>query len=133
MKKLILTFLAALCCMSGFADGIKIDNIYYNIDNTHKTASVTFTGETYIEESEYTGSIKIPSTVSYNNQVYSVTSIRDNAFYSCSNLTSIIIPSSVTSIGKGAFQGCSGLTSITIPNCVTSIEDYAFTKCNYEV
>ncbi|MCQ2129071.1 MAG: hypothetical protein MJZ08_06550 [Bacteroidaceae bacterium] len=80
MKKLIFTFFAALCCMSGFANGIKIDNIYYFLYNTDKTATVTYTGATFKEESEYTGSINIPSTVTYNNQVYSVTRIIGYAF-----------------------------------------------------
>ena len=42
----------------------------------------------------------------------SVTSIGDDAFSSCSSLTSITIPNSVTSIGDKAFWGCTGLTFI---------------------
>ena len=51
------------------------------------------------------------------------------AFYGCSGLTSLTIPSGVTSIGEDAFEGCSGLTSLTIPSGVTSISDGAFEYC----
>ena len=52
------------------------------------------------------------------------------AFYGCSGLTSLTIPSGVTSISDLAFEGCSGLTSLTIPSSVTSIGDKAFYGCS---
>ena len=58
-----------------------------------------------------------------------VTEIGDEAFSGCSGLTSLTLPSSVTSIDDGAFEGCSGLTSLTIPSSVTSIGDWAFHGC----
>ena len=60
----------------------------------------------------------------------SVTSIGEGAFYGCSGLTSLIIPSSVTEIGELAFYGCSGLTSLTIPSGVTSIDGGTFQDCS---
>ena len=61
-----------------------------------------------------------------------VTSIGDDAFYDCSNLTAINIPenSRLTSIGNNAFNNCSSLKSITIPESVTSIGEYAFSGCS---
>ena len=56
----------------------------------------------------------------------SVTSIGDEAFYSCSGLTSVTIGNSVTSIGDRAFYECRGLTSVTIGNSVTEIGRRAF-------
>ena len=58
-----------------------------------------------------------------------VTSIDYQTFYGCSGLTSLTIPSGVTSISSYAFYGCSGLTSLTIPSGVTSISDCAFYGC----
>ncbi len=72
------------------------------------------------------GEITIPSTLGRRL----VTGIGDYAFYGCSGLTSVTIPSSVTSIGEGAFRGCSGLTSVTIPSSVTSIGYTAFSGCS---
>ena len=59
----------------------------------------------------------------------SVTSIGREAFYCCCGLTSLSIPSSVTSIGYSAFFRCTGLTSLTIPSSITSIGVYAFSNC----
>ena len=56
--------------------------------------------------------------------------IGECAFYGCSSLTSINIPSSVTSIGERAFLGCSSLTSVNIPSSVTSIGGSAFSGCS---
>ena len=58
------------------------------------------------------------------------TKIRRYAFYECSSLTSIVIPSGVTSIGSDTFYGCSSLTSIEIPSSVTSIGGNAFYRCS---
>jgi len=59
-----------------------------------------------------------------------IASIGDNAFYDCSNLTSVTIPNSVTSIGYRAFYSCSSLTSVIIGNSVTSIGNNAFWSCS---
>ena len=60
----------------------------------------------------------------------SVTSIGERAFCNCSSLTSVDIPSSVKSIGEVAFGCCSSLTSINIPSSVTEIREYAFLSCS---
>ena len=60
----------------------------------------------------------------------SVTGIGEEAFWACTNFTSITIPNSVTSIGDGAFSSCINLTDICIPNGVTSIGKYVFGECS---
>ena len=59
-----------------------------------------------------------------------VTSIEEEAFCDCSNLTSISIPNTVTVIRDDAFHGCSRLTSVLIPDSVTSIGSNVFSECN---
>ena len=53
----------------------------------------------------------------------------DYAFYGCSGLTSLTLPSSVTKIGCYALFNCIGLTSLTLPSSVTEIGEHAFLNC----
>lgn len=77
----------------------------------------------------YSGSISIPAAVTYNSQSYNVTSVSNNAFKNCYNLTSLNL-GSVTSLGDWAVSGCSKLTSITIPNTVTSVGTSVLMDCS---
>ena len=61
---------------------------------------------------------------------HGIITIGDNAFWFCTELTSITIPDSVTNIGEWAFSGCTSLESITIPNSVTKIGYDAFDYCS---
>ncbi len=132
MKKLFTLFLALVASMSAiYASDKQVDGIWYDFNESNKTATVTYRGRSYDSyNNEYSGSVIIPSSVTYNDTTYSVTSIGDDAFYECYSLTSITIPNSVTSIGKQAFQYCSSLASITIPNSVTNIGNNAFAGCS---
>ena len=58
-----------------------------------------------------------------------LTSIEEEAFYGCDNLSSVVIPNSVTTIGENAFSGCASLASLDIPNSVIKIGDIAFNDC----
>ena len=58
-----------------------------------------------------------------------VTTIGEDAFCGCVNLTEIILPEGITSIGTNALFWCQKLTDIILPDSVTSISDYAFQCC----
>ena len=59
----------------------------------------------------------------------SVTEIREHAFFGCTGLTGVTLPSSLQKIEIIAFKNCSGLTSIVIPASVNTIETQAFANC----
>ena len=124
MKKLMMILCTILCAnilaaQSFTSGGLKYEVIYYSysVRVAHQSSSAI------------SGSVVIPSTVTYNGTTYSVTSIGGWAFYCCSGLTSVTIPNSVTSIGVGAFSGCSGLVSVVIGDGITNIGSSLFENC----
>lgn len=124
-----MTIATLLCSLPMSAHDCEVDGIYYNLDNTNLTATVTYKGSrptiSFREEA-----VILPKRFSYSGATYSVTSIGDSAFYNYTGLTSITIPNSVMSIGNNAFENCRKLSTITIPNSVTCIGNFAFSRCS---
>ena len=105
--------------------------LYYNITSDNTVCVTYYSSDNDFQNNNYvSGAVVIPSSVTNNGTIYSVTSIGNDAFENCSGLTSVTIPNSVTSIGEWAFWECSGLTSVTIGNSVTSIGEAAFSWCS---
>jgi len=119
----------ALCITaSTWAYDFTVNGIYYNITSAtspYKVA-VTVAGS---GGNSYSGSVIIPSSVTYNSINYAVTSVGTYAFASSTGLTSVSIPLTVTSIEDWAFVSCSGLSNVTIPASVTAIGDGIFWGC----
>ena len=122
-QRTFLFLLVLLSTLTASAYDAYIDGIYYNLNSSTNKATITF------GDNQYTGSVTIPETISYDGVTYSVTEIGDSTFFKCSNMKSVIIPNSVVSIGSRAFFK-SGITSIDIPNSVTEIGYYAFGSCH---
>ena len=108
MKKQLLFILMILLPMVANAHDIAVKNvdgvtIYYNYINNRTELAVTYRDTS---KGEYTGNVIIPEEVTFMSATRKVTSISNDAFNKCSNLTSITIPNSVTSIGNSAFSEC---------------------------
>ena len=120
--KHLCVMLVALVATTANAQDFVVDGIFYNIlSMDDKTVEVTN------NPNDYEGDITIPSEVTYDGNIYTVTAIGDYAFSVCYALTSVEMPS-VTAIGNNAFSACSALTSVKIPSA-TTIDDYAFNNC----
>lgn len=71
------------------------------------------------------------------NIISGVTTLTENAFFSCKNLEKVSFPNTLTTIGKNAFQNCSNLKKtrgsdddiFIIPEGVQNIDNGAFLLC----
>ena len=117
----------------GKADGghrfVKIDDTNFYIDDIKYTISQGDLHVSGYDSEHFKGEAKFITTLKYDGREMHVVEIVQKAFYGCTSITSVVIPSSVTSIGEWAFYGCTNLTSAPIPSSVTSIGERAFQGC----
>ncbi len=93
-----------------------VKNPYHRVEKNGRITITAYTG--------YESIIEIPSTL----DGMPVTVIGEEAFKNCP-AERIIIPNTVTYIDWFAFYGCTNLCEITIPSSVTSIAHGAFDLC----
>lgn len=119
-----------------------VDNSGIKIKEDELPASVTSIADGAFTWTKL-GTLKMPNVTSIGNEAFSgcynltsvtfpscLTSIGNEAFSGCYNLTSVTFPSGLTSIGTNAFYNCDALTSITLPSSLTSIGNNAFNSCD---
>ncbi len=100
---------------------IMSDNIRYALNNNVATvARQPISNET---------SIIIPTSITYKNNVYSVTRIGGSAFSNNTSLATVTIPDSITAIEGYVFSGCTSLKDVIMSKNVTSLGHAAFGDC----
>ncbi len=109
-----------------FAYKYEGSTLYYNIIDTTsvEVASQEYSPENYSKLRKVT----IPNTVEFNDTIYQVIGIGDNAFAGAKHLKQINFESenSILYINQGAFAGCQQLTYFEIPTAVTEISPFSF-------
>lgn len=121
-KSLLLLSLTVAFAMQASAQDFSVDGLDYSVSDADNN-EVAVSG---YEGNDLSGDLDIPSTVDYNGTTYTVTSINNQAFMSCSGLSSIYIPSTVKSVGIFAFWNCTGVTELTLEDGVENIGFGAF-------
>lgn len=124
-KPLSILLLVIISALWTSASAVEIDGIYYYLEGDE--ATVTNKAQDHVGRSRsdytnaYSGSITIPSTVTYEGDTYTVRNIQQYAFYNCPDLKAIIIPSTVTSIAMinwngnvSCFNDCTSLKTFIV-------------------
>lgn len=133
LRTILLTLALVGTTTTTLAYDFRVNGICYNKNGNKATVTylyMYYSGSIAIYESDYSGNVVIPETVTYDGSDYTVTAIGDRAFIGCTELTRVTIPETVTTIATNAFYNCSSLPSITLPHSISVINDYAFFNCS---
>ena len=110
------------------------NGLYYEVDywnNNPEATVVSSYGNDYSGVVEIPATVTTLVYVDYEEyeMTFPVTAIADEAFRACDQLTQVVLPNSIRSIGRNAFYGCSALSNINLPTSLTSIASTAFGYC----
>ena len=118
MRKLSFLLITLVACFTltraEIIKRVNIGDLYYNLDTENKTAEVTSENDGYWSTKITTADI--PSSVPYNDENYSVTSIGMEAFWE-SDLTSIICKAvDLPTLGDEVFSGVPKNIPLYVPD-----------------
>jgi hypothetical protein len=121
---LALTMFSLLWGQQVVAYDFEVNGIYYNLNSSYLTATVTF-GDT-----PYKGMVIIPDSVIYKGKTLAVKLVGESAFANCSDLTAVQFGKNIGTIDDYAFKNCIKLTHLVIPSTISRIETGAFYGCS---
>ena len=134
MKKRIFSAVWALALVFGSAAALPEGSLLSEFNITAGAA-------TSVDQFEFTqlsdGTYEVTKFIGENTEIIvpatyknkDVTSIGDNAFKDCKNITTVTLTNNITNIGEYAFEYCFKLSSINIPKNVKNIGRNAFSSC----
>jgi hypothetical protein len=104
------------------ADSFTVGDFTYTVLSDGENVSVKWNGTSSLVNIEIPAQITNPA----NSTTYTVTTVANNAFNGCSNLKSVILPSTITTILANAFKNCTILKTIKLSASLTEINSSAF-------
>ena len=123
---------SVLSAVTVYAYDVEIDGIYYNINQSAKTAEIT-SGDNPYPFADLT----IPESIVYNGGRYVVTTVGEYAFYGCENISTLTIPATLDSIADYAFMNCDNLKSLYVcsakPRCRLSSSCFSTSNLTFYV
>ena len=139
MRKILLTLVAAMCCIALQAETIYFDcgengdNMWAEFNTGSGALFLVGTGAM----ADYEKVEDVP-WYKYKDQITSIqkddrsqyTRIGDYAFWGYTKLTSIDLPNTVDTIGRNAFRSCRKLQEINFPTSLKCISYFAFAYCD---
>lgn len=115
---------------------VYVGGIYYLLNGSKATVTSIYGGDYRGDDPNeiaqyYSGTINIPSKVTYNGRVHDVTEVGSYSFYCQDSLQAIIIPSSVTTISMMAAMHSKSLRLVSVEDGsqLVNIGSEAFEKC----
>lgn len=124
---------------------IPLDELFQQVDSTQvpildeDTGFIHYQGFVYSIEGEEASIVNydwvdsedmvLPSSLTYEDKEYPVTSIGKEAFFYCPDIVSLTIPEGIQTIESDAFYGCDALAEINFPSSLKRIENAAFYGC----
>ena len=129
MKKLIVTLMIVVSfAMQALAYDFQSGNLLYSII-WMDPPQVSVDG--HIDGQAAQGELVIPGAITHEGTTYSVSEIKEGAFYYYTGLDHLTIEEGIEIIGTSAFERCSGLTGdLVIPSSVNEIRFKAFYLCS---
>ena len=105
----------------------EVDGIKYEIISLD-----AMTCEVIANTEKYDGVISIPASVVYQGKTFKVSSIGNEAFLNCDNMSELHLESATNllEIGPLAFKGCTAINKVTIPSSCIELGHDAFFGCS---
>lgn len=128
MRKWFILFITALFPLAISADEtVEYEGLWYNLHDATEEGSSAYAEVISSQNGgSYSGDIVIPSSVINGDADYPVTRVGNDAFYYCTEVTSVSFPVSLESIGDYAFYENYNLKVVELPEGLTTIGVWAF-------